>query len=207
MACALRRHPRVGDRRRFHLSSRWSSASRANRLLAYPEAIASVVAHPSCDLERCRLAGRLPASPPKRSSTRSTARRRCSEDDVRSLVARAASTGIFTLRSIGCFAHHACGHLTVRDLMVRATASSGSTRASRSTRFVRRCGPTPRSYFPICRGGLDRVVGVAHQDLIAAGFSREGFQSDGGCAAATFRNDAALKLLDLFMAPSRLRRR
>jgi putative hemolysin len=176
--------------------------------LAYPEAIASVVARPLDAISGV-------AAWPVKFLGLSTdvvlgllrIKRRegddVSADDVKSLVARAASTGIFTPQEHRLFQRTMrVGDMTVRDLMVPRNdivwiEESLPIEAVRATLRTH-----PRSYFPICRGGLDLIVGVAHiKDLIAAGLlAGTGFSLAGAAQKPLFVPETmpALKLLDLF---------
>lgn len=107
--------------------------------IAHPEAVAGTIARPLNALSRM-------AAWPVKVLTVSTeavlkvlrvkprANDDVSEDDVRSLVARAASTGIFTPQEHRLFQRiMRVGDLTVHDLMVSRQESSGSIRTSPST--------------------------------------------------------------------------
>lgn len=94
-----------------------------------------------------------------------------SEDDVKSLISRAASTGIFTPQELKLFQRTMrAGDLVVRDLMVARTDIIWIDE-NESIDVVRvLVGTSPYSHFPICRERLDTVIGVVHiKDLIAFG--------------------------------------
>ena len=94
-----------------------------------------------------------------------------SEDDVRSLMDRAASTGVFTPQELELFRRTMrLGDLSVRDLMVaRADAVWIDENTSPAALRIL-IGTNPYSHFPVCRGGLEQVLGVVHiKDLIAHG--------------------------------------
>jgi putative hemolysin len=144
--------------------------------LAHPEAVASLIARPLAALSAV-------AAWPVRVLTASTdgllkllrvggpASDDVSEDDVRSLMARAAGTGIFTPQELALF-HRTmrAGDLVVRDLMVPRNAIVW-IEANEATETVRvLVGTSPFSHFPVCDGDLDRIVGVVHvKDLISYG--------------------------------------
>ncbi len=98
-----------------------------------------------------------------------------SEDDVKSVIARAASTGIFTPQELKLFQRTMrAGDLVVRDLMVARTdiVWIGEDEPIEGVRVL--IGTSPHSHFPICKagegGGLDQLIGVVHvKDLIAYG--------------------------------------
>jgi putative hemolysin len=176
--------------------------------LAHPEAIASVVARPLDALSS------VAAWPVKLLGLSTEAVLRVlqierregddvSEDDVRSLVARAASTGIFTPQEHRLFQRTMrVGDLTVRDLMVPRNDIIWIDESQSIDTVCATVRTHPRSYFPICRGGLDRIVGVAHiKDLIAAGLlAGKDFNLTAAAHKPLFVPETmpALKLLDLF---------
>ncbi|MBM4113218.1 MAG: HlyC/CorC family transporter [Phycisphaerae bacterium] len=94
-----------------------------------------------------------------------------SEDDVRALIVRAASTGVFTPQEHRLFQRiMRAGDLRVRDLMVprRNIIWIDESEPIDSVRVL--VGTSPHSHFPVCRGDLDHCVGVVHvKDLIAYG--------------------------------------
>ncbi len=144
--------------------------------LAYPEAVASTIAPPLRTLSRV-------AAWPIRVLTLSTegllrllrvkpgATADVSEEDVRSIIARAASTGVFNPHEHALFQRVLrAGDLTAAALMVpRADIVwIDENEPLDSVRVL--VGTSPHSHFPICRGSLDSVVGVVHiKDLIAYG--------------------------------------
>jgi len=98
-----------------------------------------------------------------------------SEDDVKSVIARAASTGVFTPQELKLFQRiMRAGDLVVRDLMVART-NIVWVNADESIENIRvLIGTSPHSHFPVCKsadaGGLDQLIGVVHvKDLIAYG--------------------------------------
>lgn len=94
-----------------------------------------------------------------------------SEDDVKALISRAATTGIFTPQELKLFQRTMrAGDLVVRDLMV-SRADIIWIEEDEPIDAVRvLVGTSPHSHFPICRGSIDSLVGVVHvKDLIAFG--------------------------------------
>lgn len=94
-----------------------------------------------------------------------------SEEDVRALVARAASTGVFTKQEHALFQRTMhVGDLTARDLMVPRTDIVWIDERTSSAALRVLVGTSPYSHFPVCRQSLDNLVGVVHvKDLIAYG--------------------------------------
>lgn len=94
-----------------------------------------------------------------------------SEEDVRSLVARAATTGIFTKEEHRLFKRlMRVGDLTVRDLMVSRLDIVWLNESDTADSVRTLLGSSPYSHYPICRGDLDHIVGVVHiKDVIAYG--------------------------------------
>ena len=94
-----------------------------------------------------------------------------SEEDVRSLVARAASTGVFTPQEHALFKQTMqVGDLCVHDLMVPRTDIVWIDESINADALRVLLGTSGYSHFPVCKGGLDRLVGVVHiKDLIAYG--------------------------------------
>jgi putative hemolysin len=94
-----------------------------------------------------------------------------SEDDVKALISRAATTGIFTPQELKLFQQTMrAGDLVVRDLMV-SRADIIWIEEDEPIDAVRvLVGTSPHSHFPICRGNIDNLVGVVHvKDLVAYG--------------------------------------
>ncbi len=94
-----------------------------------------------------------------------------SEEDVRSLVARAASTGVFTPQEHALFKRTMqVGDLTVHDLMVPRTEIAWIDERISADALRVLLGTSGFSHFPVCKGSLDKLVGVVHvKDLIAYG--------------------------------------
>ncbi len=144
--------------------------------LAYPERIASLIARPLNALS-------VVAAVPVRVLTLSTegvlrllrvparAGDDVSEDDVKALISRAVSTGIFTPQELALFQRTMrVADLTVRDLMVSRNDIAW-VEESESLEAVRvLVGTSPHSHFPVCKGDIDHLVGVVHvKDLISYG--------------------------------------
>lgn len=144
--------------------------------LSHPEAVASAIARPLDVLS-------LIAAWPVRLLSLSTdgllrllrVRARLgddvSEEDVKALMARAASTGVFTPQELNLFQRTMrAGDLVARDLMVsrKDIIWVEDTESIEAVRIL--VGTSPYSHFPVCRGDLDHLVGVVHvKDLIAYG--------------------------------------
>lgn len=144
--------------------------------LAFPERIASLIAGP------LTLLSVLAAWPVRVLTTSTEAVMRVlrvkahrgddvSEEDVRALVARAATTGVFSRQEHAIFKRLlSVGDYTVRELMVprRDIVWIDETTTSEGLRVL--IGTSPYSHFPVCTGSLDRMIGVVHiKDLIAYG--------------------------------------
>jgi len=94
-----------------------------------------------------------------------------SEEDVRAIVARAASTGVFTPQEHALIKRTMrVGDLTVRDLMVPRSDIMWIEESTPVEELRSLIGTSPFSHFPVCRGGLDAIIGVVHiKDLITYG--------------------------------------
>lgn len=128
-----------------------------------------------------------------------------SEDDVRSLVSRAASTGVFTPQEHSLFQRTMrAGDLTVRDLMVPRSEIIWIDEETPVDHLRALIGTSPHSHFPVCRGGLDHLVGVVHiKDLISYGLlAGADFKVSAVAHTPLFVPETmpALKLLDQFKA-------
>lgn len=176
--------------------------------LAYPEAIAATIARPLDLLSRI-------VSMPVKLLTFSTeavlkvmrVKQRqgddISEDDIKALVARAATTGIFDALEHKLFQRvFQIGDLTVSSLMVPRSdiiwiAEDEPTDAVRVL-----VGTSPHSHFPVCRNSPDQIVGVVHvKDLIAYGLlAGSSFKVTAVAQPPVFVPEtmSALKLLDQF---------
>ncbi len=132
-----------------------------------------------------------------------------SEDDVKSVISRAATTGIFTPQELKLFQRTMrAGDLIVRDLMVSRTNIVWID-VDESIDAVRvLVGTSPHSHFPVCRGGagggIDELVGVVHiKDLIAYGLlAGSDFKVSAVAQKPLFIPETmpALRLLDQFQS-------
>lgn len=144
--------------------------------LAFPEHVASAIARPLAGLA---VVAALPVKLLSASThlvvraLRIPAREAddVSEEDVRALVARAASTGVFTRQEQALFQRTMqVGDLTVRDLMVPRTEIVWIEEGTQAEEVRVLVGTSPYSHFPVCRGSVDNLVGVVHlKDLITYG--------------------------------------
>lgn len=126
-----------------------------------------------------------------------------SEDDVRAVIARAASTGIFTPQELKLFQRTMrAGDLVVRDLMVSRADIVWIDERTPLDEVRVLVGTSPHSHFPICRGNIDALVGVVHvKDLIAHGLiAGEAFTVTTVASKPHFIPESmpALRLLDQF---------
>lgn len=144
--------------------------------LAHPEAVASLISRP---LHLLSVIGAVPVRILSISTEailrllriRPRAADDVSAEDVQSLIARAAGTGVFTPQELR-LVRRTMGirDLVVRDLMIPRPDIVWIDRSEPidSVRVI--VGTSPYSHFPICEGDLDHVVGVVHvKDLIAYG--------------------------------------
>ncbi|HYE61414.1 MAG TPA: hemolysin family protein [Phycisphaerales bacterium] len=144
--------------------------------MAYPEAIASAIARPLAILSKL-------AAWPVRLLTATThlilrairVKQRTDDDvsaeDVQAIVARAASTGVFTPQEHTILQRVLrVGDLTVRDLMVPRTEVVWLPETTTVEELKIHVGTSPYSHFPIAKDSLDDLVGVVHiKDLISYG--------------------------------------
>lgn len=144
--------------------------------LAYPEVMASTISRPLTTLAwiaawPVRVLAASTEVVVKALRIKPRAGDDVSEEDVRALVARAASTGVFTRQEHALFKRTMqVGDLTVRDLMVprRDVVWIDEDTSVDALRVL--VGTSPFSHFPVCRGSLDNLIGVVHlKDLIAYG--------------------------------------
>jgi putative hemolysin len=145
--------------------------------MAFPEAIAGLIALP------LTLLSRVTALPVKVLSVSTDVMLRLlrvptrrgdddvSEDDVRALLARAASTGVFDPLEHKLFQRALrVGDLRVSELMVHRSDIVWIDESQTLDELRVLIGTNPYSQFPVCRGDLDTLVGVIHvKDLIAYG--------------------------------------
>jgi len=176
--------------------------------LAYPEKVASIIAGPlhvlsviaawpikvlsaSTDL----LVGMLRVAPRAGDDV--------SEDDVRSVVTQAATTGVLTSQENELLQRALrVGDLIVRDLMVPRSEIVWVPEDATSDELRVLLGTSPFSHFPVCRNSIDELVGVVHiKDLIAYGLlAGSTFKVSAVAAKPMFIPETmpALKLLDTF---------
>ncbi|MDX9911116.1 MAG: hemolysin family protein [Phycisphaerales bacterium] len=176
--------------------------------MAYPEAVASVIARPLSVLS-------IIAAWPIRILSGSTdvllrilrikveRGDDVSEDDVRALIARAAGTGIFMPQELKLFQRTMrAGDLVVRDLMVPRTEIIWIDEGTTMDELRVLVGTSPYSHFPVCKGTIDTIVGVVHiKDLIAYGLlARNNFRASEVAQKPHFVHESmpALRLLDQF---------
>lgn len=144
--------------------------------LAHPEAIAAGIARP---LARLAAISAWPVRALSASTDLILAILRVkprkeddvSEEDVRALVARAASTGVFTRQEYTLFQRTMrVADLEVRDLMVPRADVIWIDADSTVDEIHVLIGTSPFSHFPVCRGSLDDALGVVHiKDLLTYG--------------------------------------
>jgi putative hemolysin len=144
--------------------------------LAHPEAIATAIARPLDFLSRI-------AAWPVKVLTSSTelilrglgVKQRTdddvSEEDVQAIVARAATTGVFTAQEHTILQRVLrVGDLTVRDLMVPRTEVVWVPEGTTIEELKVLVGTSPFSHFPVCKESMDELTGVVHiKDLISYG--------------------------------------
>lgn len=144
--------------------------------LAHPEAVARLIARPLDLLSRI-------AAIPVRILTFSTETvlglfrvrvppgHEVSEEDVKALLARAASTGVFDPQEHDLLKRlFRVRDLRVRDLMVPRADVIWIDQAWSVAEVRVLVGTSPHSHYPVCRAGLDHVEGVVHiKDLITYG--------------------------------------
>lgn len=173
--------------------------------LAYPERVATLIATP------LRVLSFLAAWPVKLISMATDGvlsmiglRHRSddvSEEDVRALMARAASTGVFSPQEHAILQRvFRTGDLLVRDLMVPRGDIVWIDREATPEQLRVLIGTSPYSHFPVCDGDVDRIVGIIHiKDVIAHGLLSGGeFKLDAIMRQPLFVPELmpALKLLD-----------
>jgi putative hemolysin len=165
--------------------------------LAFPEAIASTISRPLAFLS---VVGAWPI----RFLSFSTGDD-VSEEDVRALVARGASTGVFTPQEHTIFKRLLrLGDLTVYDLMVPRPAIVWIREDATPEAIRVLVGTSPFTHFPVSRAGIEEVIGVVHvKDLIAYGLLAGGEFGVMDIAHKPLfvpNTMPALKLLDQFKA-------
>lgn len=144
--------------------------------LAYPEAVASSISRPLNSLSF------IMAIPVKILTVSTEAilnivrikadsRDDVSEEDVQALMARAASTGVFTPQEHELFKRTVrVGDLRVSDLMVPQASIVWIDATSTIDEVRILVGTSPYSHFPVCRETFSNLLGVVHiKDLISYG--------------------------------------
>jgi putative hemolysin len=178
--------------------------------LAHPEAIASLIAPP---LQFLSVVAALPIRLLSASTDavlrllriRQRTTDDVSEEDVKSLVARAASTGVFDPEEHALFQRaFRIGDLKAKSLMVPRADVVWIDESMELDDVRVLLGTSPYSHFPVCRGSFDELVGVVHiKDLIAYGLlaGRE-FKVASVAQQPLYvpEMSPALKLLELFQA-------
>lgn len=145
--------------------------------LSYPEAVAAKIARPLSVMSTITawpvrfLSYSTEALVAVLRVKKTHASEEVSEADVRAIIDRAAGTGIFTKQEITLFQHILrAGDLNVGDIMVPRTEIVwiDNDESIETVRVL--IGTSPFSHFPVCRGSLDRLIGVVHvKDLITYG--------------------------------------
>jgi putative hemolysin len=179
--------------------------------LAFPEAVAALIARPLSVLS-------FVTALPVRVLTGSTelvlrvlrvkprAGDDVSEEDVRSLVSRAASTGVLTPQEHALLQRTMrAADLTAEDLMVPRNDVVWIDAGSGVETVRVLAGTNPHSHFPVCRGSMDQILGVVHiKDLVAYGLLSGGadFRVDSVMQKPLYVPDTcpALTLLERFRA-------
>jgi putative hemolysin len=177
--------------------------------IAYPEQIASWAATPLWFLSRI-------ASIPVRILTSSTdgltrllgirsTRDEVSEEDVKAMVAQAASTGVFDPMEHRIFERALrVGDMTSKSLMVPRGQITWIDANMPADDLQVLIGTAPFSHFPVCEGSIDRLLGVVHiKDLISYGLlAGAEFKVSAVMQAPLYVPDSmpALKLLALFQS-------
>ena len=176
--------------------------------LAHPERTASFIAKP---LDLASRVGALPIRLLTHSSdvvlrllrVRPRDGDDVSAEDVKSLVARAASTGVFDRFEHELFQRvFRVGELSVKSLMVPRADVIWIDQSASVDELRVLVGTSPFSHFPVCRDTLDHIVGVVHvKDLIAHGLVAGAAFDVGRVAQKPLfvpETTAALTLLDRF---------
>ncbi len=126
-----------------------------------------------------------------------------SEEDVKALVARAASTGVFDPMEHKLVERAMrIGDITVRSLMVPRTQITWIEESMPAEDVRVLIGTAPFSHFPVCSGSMDNLKGVVHvKDLISYGLlAGTEFTVSTVAQAPIYVPESmpALKLLELF---------
>jgi putative hemolysin len=125
------------------------------------------------------------------------------EEDVKAIVARAASTGVFDPMEHRIFERALrVGDMTAKSLMVPRADITWIDPAMPAEDVRVLIGTAPFSHFPVCEGSIDRLQGVVHiKDLISYGLlAGTDFRVSTVMQSPVFVPETmpALKLLELF---------
>jgi putative hemolysin len=125
------------------------------------------------------------------------------EEDVRAIVARATSSGVFDPMEHRIFERALrVGDMTAKSLMVPRSQVTwiDESMAADDVRVL--IGTAPFSHFPVCQGSIDRLLGVVHvKDLISYGLlAGTDFRASAVMQAPMYVPETmpALKLLEQF---------
>jgi len=127
------------------------------------------------------------------------------EDDVKAIVARAASTGVFDPIEHRIFERALrVGDMTAKSLMVPRSQITWIDESMPAEDVRVLIGTAPFSHFPVCGGTIDRLRGVVHvKDLISYGLlAGSDFKVSAVMQPPVYVPDTmpALRLLELFQA-------
>lgn len=127
------------------------------------------------------------------------------EEDVKAIVARAASTGVFDPIEHRIFERALrVGDMTAKSLMVPRSQITWIDESMPAEDVRVLIGTAPFSHFPVCGGTIDRLRGVVHvKDLISYGLlAGSDFKVSAVMQPPVYVPDTmpALKLLELFQA-------
>ncbi|MBU3682697.1 MAG: HlyC/CorC family transporter [Phycisphaerales bacterium] len=127
------------------------------------------------------------------------------EEDVKAIVARAASTGVFDPIEHRIFERALrVGDMTAKSLMVPRSQITWIDESMPAEDVRILIGTAPFSHFPVCGGTIDRLRGVVHvKDLISYGLlAGSDFKVSAVMQPPAYVPDTmpALKLLELFQA-------
>jgi putative hemolysin len=177
--------------------------------LAHPEAVASIIA-PVLSGISWFAAGPiwiLTSSTERMLSAIGIRARRdeVNEEDIRAIVARAASTGVFDPMEHRIFERALrVGDMTAKSLMVPRGQVTWIDAGMPAEDVRVLIGTAPFSHFPVCEGSIDRLRGVVHvKDLIAYGLlAGADFKVGTVMQEPMYVPDSmpALKLLQLFQS-------
>jgi putative hemolysin len=127
------------------------------------------------------------------------------EEDVKAIVARAASTGVFDPIEHRIFERALrVGDMTAKSLMVPRSQITWIDESMPAEDVRVLIGTAPFSHFPVCGGTIDRLRGVVHvKDLISYGLlAGSDFKVSAVMQPPVYVPDTmpALRLLELFQA-------